>query len=99
MTDIYFLSGFSRVMRSRVETTDRSNTFSYLFNYRGGASFTDIFLRNSKVDVNLGVSHVDDLFYLFPVVKNIIDFRVMTTEDHQVRKQMVKMWTNFAKYG
>lgn len=99
ITDILFFSGTARVIRNRVQTGNSANTFSYLFNYRGAASFIDIFLGNPGGKENFGVGHVDDLFYIFPFINLIKDFRVMTEEDHQIRKQMVKMWTNFAKYG
>lgn len=76
-----------------------SNTFAYLFNYRGATSFTDMILRNSPEEFDFGVSHMDELLYLFPMVKNSINFCVMNNEDMHMRKQMVKMWVRFASTG
>lgn len=85
------------MMKRRV--AGNAKTFAYLFNYRGSASFTDLSLKHSSVDMNLGVSHIDDLLYLFPIVEKVIKFRVMSEEDHKMRKHMVKMWVNFATTG
>ena len=41
-----------------------------------------------------GVTHGDDLIYLFST--GLFTF---TDEDTKVRKQMVELWTNFAIYG
>ena len=41
-----------------------------------------------------GVTHGDDLIYLFST--GLFTF---TDEDTKVRKQMVDLWTNFAIYG
>lgn len=98
-SEMIFLPGFVRVIRNRLATTNSANTFAYLFNYRGSTSFTDTYFRKATVEKNLGVSHIDDLFYLFPLVEKIMNFRVMTAEDHQMRKQMVKMWVHFATMG
>lgn len=92
--EILFLPGLSHMLRQRVKGT--APTFVYKFNYRGSASFIDVPLRRSKEEVNMGVSHMDDLLYLFPQVTKVMKSRVMTEEDHKVRKQMVKMWVNFA---
>lgn len=98
-SDVIFLPGFVRVIRNRLATPSSANTFAYLFNYRGSTSFTDIYFRQSTVEKNLGVSHIDDLFYLFPLVEKIMNFRAITADDNHMRKHMVKMWTNFAMMG
>lgn len=85
------------MMKRRV--ADKATTFAYVFNYRGSSSFTDICLRHSKEEKNFGVSHIDDLLYLFPMVKKVMQTRTMSEEDHKIRKQMVKMWVNFATNG
>lgn len=67
------------------------------FNYRGSTSFSDLLAPNS--DIEFGVCHGDELFYIFPFVKNVILSSVMTPQDQEMRAKMIKMWTNFAKFG
>lgn len=87
-------------MKNRLSSVPKSaNTFAYVFNYRGSSSFTDIAMMKSTVEHNFGVSHFDDLLYLFPTVENVFNFRLMSNEDQHMRKQMVKMWVNFAIHG
>lgn len=97
VTDVQFLDGFDEMLQQRLGCN--ANTFAYLFNYRGTASNTDLILRNTTFDVDLGVSHVDELLYLFPIVKNSINFKAMDKQDQAIRKQMVDMWVAFASTG
>ena len=46
---------------------------------------------------NLGTGHADDLMYLFKITP-IIDL-IPSSMDKKVSKDMVIMWTKFAKYG
>ena len=46
---------------------------------------------------NLGTSHADDLMYLYQMTP-IIDL-IPSDRDKQMSRDMVRMWTNFAKYG
>lgn len=97
MTENCFLPGLSLMLKKRL--TAQEGTFVYKFNYRGSSSFTDLAMKKAKEERNFGVSHIDDLLYLFPIVKNVMRTRVMSEEDHKMRKQMVKMWVNFATNG
>ncbi|XP_059611145.1 juvenile hormone esterase-like [Phlebotomus argentipes] len=49
--------------------------------------------------ISSGVAHMDDIIYLFPVMKELF-FKGMPTEtDDFIRKTMVSLWVNFAKFG
>lgn len=94
-----FLFGFDRVIQQRLANPGGANTYAYLFNYRGSTSFVDLLMKNNPGDVDFGVAHVDELLYLFPIVKNVINYRVMDSDDQHIRKQMVKLWVHFATTG
>ncbi len=63
-----------------------SRTFNEFYGVKSGASGEDF-----------GVSHGDDLFFLFDNLLNITD-AIQTDEDKAVAEQMTTMWTNFAKH-
>ena len=46
---------------------------------------------------DLGVCHADDVMYLFQMTP-IVDL-IPTSMDKQVSRDMVRMWTDFARYG
>lgn len=63
--------------------------YQYLFEYRGGSSLAD-----KWGDLNLGVSHADELLMLF----NWRDhFPKTKPKDEQISKKLVQMWANFAR--
>ncbi|XP_018575849.1 venom carboxylesterase-6-like isoform X2 [Anoplophora glabripennis] len=70
----------------------------YNFNYTGQYSYGDVFAAtNENINYDWGVSHCDDLLYLFnssalfPIVDN--------NNDKVMIKTMTDLWTNFAIYG
>jgi len=65
--------------------------FNYMLTYRG----TNTYARLFGDDGDFGVSHVDDLIYLF---KNPA-FTLTTEDELTLSDHMVTFWTNFAKYG
>jgi len=69
-----------------------SRVFSYILTHRGEFSYTDM------IGIpNFGVSHADDLLYLWnPVIQTIFD---MNEADSAVRAQMTWSWSNFALTG
>lgn len=72
----------------------------YKFNYRGRTSFPDLqWIEKVNEVVDLGVSHLDDLLYLFPIVPNAFNRRVMSQEDLRMATEMVQLWTDFATTG
>lgn len=92
-----FKIGLSRMLKRRVKTADTAGTYVFSFNYRGSTSFSDLLAPN--LEIEFGACHADELLYVFPVVKNVMLSHIMTPEDHVMREQMVKMWTNFVKFG
>lgn len=70
-------------------------TYSYILTFEGQHSFTELFGIEKQ-----GVCHADDLLYLFaPVFGNVIDFTLTNQSDVDLREEMTKAWTNFAKFG
>nr|CAD7454741.1 unnamed protein product [Timema tahoe] len=70
--------------------------YTYHFAYRGLYSYSTIFTYGNPTD--FGVSHCDDLIYLFKTPAFFPAF----PEGHQDLKvvdTLVTLWTNFAKYG
>ncbi|XP_055677261.1 juvenile hormone esterase-like [Lutzomyia longipalpis] len=97
VSDGYFTSAVDAFLQSRLPENLSSNTFLYLFNHMGDSGFVECFFKDFEKD--LGVSHLDDLIYLFPILKENF-FKIIPTEvDDFVRENMVAMWVNFAKTG
>merc|ERR1711892_936195 len=74
--------------------------YNYLLTYKGSASFAPVFARGDPVAAkeDFGVSHVDDLMYLFRV--SFGNFSSINTEEDE---KFVEIWqqlvVNFARYG
>lgn len=47
----------------------------------------------------LGVSHAEELQYLFPIADGLFISALPTKEDEQVRKAITELWVNFARTG
>ncbi|XP_049957497.1 venom carboxylesterase-6-like isoform X1 [Schistocerca serialis cubense] len=75
---------------------DTAPVYYYLLSYRGKYRMTKAF---GGVDLDLGVSHADDLFYLFSNNPYYPTSGDMPEKDYEVVKAMTKLWTNFAKTG
>ncbi len=79
----------------------RPNTqpvFMYEMAHKPSRSFNEIFGKATGADQEeFGVTHGDDLFFIFKDILNITD-AVATDEDKAVADQMTTMWTNFAKH-
>lgn len=75
---------------------NRQPIYYYLFSYRGTKSFTEIFSNSKK---NYGVSHFDELFYLFPLTKILFFNTYPSANDEQMAILMTYFWYNFARYG
>uniref|UniRef100_A0A1B6LW49 Carboxylic ester hydrolase n=2 Tax=Graphocephala atropunctata TaxID=36148 RepID=A0A1B6LW49_9HEMI len=83
-----------RINYGLVATTraNRGKTYFYQMNYKG----SNTLVRYLGSLAYYGVSHADELFFLFPLCG--AGERNITESDTVVSKQIVKMWTNFAKY-
>lgn len=70
----------------------------YNFNYRGQYSYGDYFATTEKdINFNWGVSHCDDLLYLF---NSPLLFPDLSKEnDKSMSDFLIKTWTNFAING
>ncbi|PSN53820.1 hypothetical protein C0J52_04632 [Blattella germanica] len=79
--------------RSVLENSRHEPSFLYSFNYYGEHTK---FGYGEDVDYPFpgGVSHSDDLIYLFPQPG-----LVFNDKDREISQMMVELWTNFATYG
>lgn len=73
--------------------TQTSPAFLYYFSYRGSASFSKVFGDSVK---DYGVTHADELQYLFPVGELLFTDTPMTKEDHRMIDVLTNLWFNFA---
>ncbi|KAB0797635.1 hypothetical protein PPYR_08628 [Photinus pyralis] len=70
----------------------------YNFAYKGQNSYEPNFAAtNEEIPFKWGISHCDDLIYLFPSKRFFP--RLSAPHDQQMSKIMIKMWVNFATYG
>lgn len=97
VSDGLFLAGFDKFLGERLRSAT-AQTFVYLFNYRGGSSFTDI-MANSDQETNWGVSHAEDMLYEFPLIKNMAPHRVMYQKDIEFGQKFVRSFARFAQNG
>lgn len=74
-----------------------SSIYVSLFSYEGTFSFT----FSAGFPINNGVSHNDDLNYLFPILNNKFSNMMLnnTETDFLVINTMTEMWTNFMREG
>ncbi|XP_026827449.1 esterase FE4 [Ooceraea biroi] len=77
----------------------KGNSSIYLsfFAYEGTFSYT----FSSGIPIHYGISHGDDLNYLFPILNNKHQDQLLhnTENDIAMINIMTEMWTNFAKEG
>nr|WCC58198.1 carboxylesterase [Pharsalia antennata] len=82
---------FNRPIRRMIQSLAQDVTvYFYQFSYEG--NLAGITNRNFT-----GVGHAEDVAYLFRIVS--LENVNITDTDKLVRSRMVKLWTNFAKYG
>ncbi|XP_034945771.1 esterase FE4-like [Chelonus insularis] len=97
ISDFSFL--FPQVLQLQlISQRTKSSCYFYSFEYRGTFSKTSSILHSNK---NIGVTHGDDLIYLFPSSPAEYDFLnlTMSDEDKKMVNIMVDLWTNFAIHG
>lgn len=74
-------------------TPERKNpNYFYNFGYRGTMSLTEI----GGDRRNLGVSHADELLYLFPMQYRSLQNIRFSKTDEKISRIMVDLWTSFA---
>ena len=85
-------------MLDKVASKITNPIYFYSFAYRGTFSGTSKALGDNR---NIGVSHGDELIYLFPMSPKIFKTPElkMTATDKSVIDLMVDLWTSFAING
>ncbi|XP_076327886.1 esterase E4-like isoform X1 [Tachypleus tridentatus] len=72
-------------------------TYMYVFEHRGVNSMTDLRLNQQMSKIDAGVSHGDELFYLFDL--QVDGIQPLSQLDNLISNRMVTLWTDFAKFG
>lgn len=94
-TDVHFLYGITTSVKARLAHASSGPIYFYRFSM--DTKLNQVKKFNQYTANRTGASHADDLYYLFkheesiPIVEGSV-------EDLCVDK-LVKLWTNFAKYG
>ncbi|XP_063239116.1 juvenile hormone esterase-like [Bacillus rossius redtenbacheri] len=90
-SDQKFVTGIHRSIKQRL-AHGNSHLYVYEFSYDG-------LLSPSKGKSPIkGAAHADDIGYLFYIYQKVSGVTESST-DAKVSQRMVKMWTNFVKYG
>lgn len=90
-TDAWFLQCATSAIRSHQGPANL-----YYFAQKGPHSTT--FLASNSTEY-FGVSHSDDLMYLFPMPTYVPTRKFLTNQEKKIVHEMVTMWTNFAIHG
>ncbi|KMQ87359.1 venom carboxylesterase-6 [Lasius niger] len=94
-SDAWFNHGTHEAIQEFI-ANQTSPVYYYYFAYRGSASFSSIF---GDTERNYGVSHADELQYLFPVGEQLFKDTELSKEDHEIINIMTELWYNFADSG
>ena len=70
------------------------DSYYYSFEHYGNASFWNIMFPNVKPPIPRGVTHVDELIYLFST--NTFNLSPM---DWEIARVMSNLWANFVIHG
>ncbi|KAK9736741.1 Carboxylesterase family [Popillia japonica] len=81
-----------------IDHKGHANIWFYYFDYKGNQPFGEaIAATENQVDFDWGVSHCDDLIYLFKNSRIFPDFE-LDGKDLEVSELLLNLFTNFAKY-
>ncbi|XP_043523966.1 venom carboxylesterase-6-like [Frieseomelitta varia] len=94
-SDAWFTYAAHTAIRDYFEKQS-SPIYYYYFAYRGSASFSRIFGDRNQ---NYGVSHADELQYLFPVGEQLFKDTPLSEKDHEMVDIITSIWYNFANSG
>ncbi|KAF2896699.1 hypothetical protein ILUMI_09475, partial [Ignelater luminosus] len=98
LTDMYtdglFLWGLDATVRLHFKYSNQP-VYQYLFGYRGSTSYSKLFGDPLH---NYGVSHTDELLYLFPL-KTTFPKYTPSRRDEKMIDLLTTLWTNFATTG
>ncbi|XP_065216362.1 juvenile hormone esterase-like [Planococcus citri] len=89
--DIYTDYAFLHPLIKTIQST-HAQQFVYFYDHRGSSSKQDF----AKLDIDLGVSHGDELFLQF---RNKDAEAKWTSQDKLVSETLIKFWTEFAITG
>lgn len=84
-------------LQLRFSKKSAAPTYVYLFTHKGSASFTEIFQGGRENYI--GVSHAEELQYLFPIRSGLFTNALPTKEDETMRRTITKLWVDFATTG
>ncbi|XP_014483778.1 PREDICTED: venom carboxylesterase-6-like isoform X2 [Dinoponera quadriceps] len=91
-SDSLFIHPVYKSVRDYLDTQS-SPIYFYYFTYKGTSSYSKLF-GGSTTDY--GVSHADELQYLFPVGEQLFPDVPLSKEDHRIIDVMTSLWFNFA---
>ncbi|XP_055612207.1 esterase E4-like [Uranotaenia lowii] len=94
MSDNTFITNTIIAAEWLAKNQPNAKHYHYRFTYDGRFSFSKKIFNLSHVP---GASHGDDIFYMFRSA--LLPSLDKKSEEAQVRAIMVRLWTNFAKYG
>jgi len=72
--------------------------YYYMYSFRGQNSLTDL-LSHDASELDLGVSHADELFLLFNTGTEADESVAKSLRDRSMSKKLVNTWVQFAKSG
>merc|ERR1711860_54843 len=89
----FFIKASAHVLM-KYNSINGGESYFYSFEYEGNSTlFNLLFSGDEDPPVPAGVTHGDDLIYIF---KTLLP---MSEEDLQKSEEMINLWTNFAIYG
>ena len=94
-TDRYFL--FPMIKSADIQSINQNNpVFVYEVTHKpsGGSIFSMVLPELDLKDQKWGISHSEDLFYIFKGFKD----GIVTEEDKKTQKKILDLFTNFAKH-
>ncbi|KAG7212180.1 hypothetical protein KM043_012520 [Ampulex compressa] len=97
--DMYSDAWFNHGARASIRdflNAQSSPIYYYHFAYKGSVSFSKIFGDAAQ---DYGVSHADDIQYLFPVREQLFPDVPLNEEDGRMVDFLTATWVNFATHG
>ncbi|XP_055697980.1 juvenile hormone esterase-like [Phlebotomus papatasi] len=94
LSDLMFLTGIDRTARLHAIGQPQP-VFYYRFSFDGSLN---LIKRLALLTAYPGAVHADDIFYLFSVT-SIPPPLLPSNEAIMTRRRMVRLWTNFARFG
>lgn len=97
ISDVAFLLSGAYIEEAVIDWQQRG-AYLYSFNYRGTFSKTSRVIGNNE---NIGVTHGDELTYIFPASPQQFGEEQLehSDSDEQMINCMVDLWTSFAYTG